>query len=134
MTHTEADVIITNCPQSHKDAQLARAGFVSEIRHSDGRETTCCTDCWNAHVAARKEARKAELNAWKSELPACDRCGKAHAGNWTVARFSLCGRCKNATKKDHNRAVANMGSMAFLAMGSSLLASTDDWAYRKAVC
>jgi hypothetical protein len=47
-----ADAILMNCSHDAKG---------SEIKMPGGKTITCCCDCWNQHVYARRAARKAEL-------------------------------------------------------------------------
>jgi hypothetical protein len=41
--------------------ECAHEGRTSEVRMGGGRTINVCTGCWNQHVAARRQARKAEL-------------------------------------------------------------------------
>lgn len=96
-----------------------------EVKMADGRRLSVCCECWNSHVTARKAARKQELAAHNAILPRCQKCGVRPA-KWTVARFHLCGACKTAAMKEHNRNLAKAGAFAIFATG--LMVDLRTWA------
>lgn len=123
-TYADAQAILDNC--RHEDRWLSV--------WSRGIETHgVCTDCWNAYVAARKEARKAELAEYWAQQPKCDCCGE-RPFRWHWAQFRLCTQCKTRLVKQHNRNLASYGAMAGLAgiaTGGRPLVSTKGWAARE---
>lgn len=120
-TYESATQILLDC--THE--ALARQQH-SEISMGKGVTRFVCVDCWNAHVYARREARKAQLAERPND---CMRCGqKPHT--WTLAGAKLCGRCKTAVKQEHTRNLAKAGTLGIFAQG--LLVNTDTWAYHHA--
>ena len=57
-----------------------------------GRRESWCSDCWNASVRDRREARKAQLDA----APRCE-CCRSHRANYATPTLDgpvgICGRC-----------------------------------------
>lgn len=103
------------------------AGTPCEVTMADGTKLAVCNDCWNAHVAERRAARKAELAKYNAEKPKCDRCGEKPF-TWRVGPYQLCGWCKTAVMHEHDQAVAKLGVLALLAgTGGVPLVSTKDW-------
>ena len=96
--------------------------YPCEVRMGKGIVLPVCMACWNAHVAARRAARKAQLAERPND---CDRCGQKPS-RWTYGRYALCGRCKTATEREHYKALANAGALGIFA--TSLLVNTDTWA------
>lgn len=120
MTTTEANAILTSC--NHFEDESYRH---SQITMPSGQTLKACCSCWNAHVAARKAARKAELKAEKATRLVCCRCGKKPY-SWMLANYPVCGTCKKATISEHNQAVTKCGSLAIFA-GGQMLANTAAW-------
>lgn len=99
-----------------------------EVDMGHGETLYVCCECWNRHVYARQEARKAQLAEHKATLPTCDRCGK-HGANWTYGPFQLCGRCKTRSEKEHWQALAKTGNAAFAGMiAGRPIVDTRTWA------
>lgn len=116
MTYQEAQAILDNCPHPHMSSY-----------------NPWCTDCWNAYVAAYRQARKAELAEYWAKQPKCDCCGE-RPFRWYWASFRLCTQCKNLLVKEHNRNLARYDSMAAvvgIATGGRPLISTEGWAATK---
>ena len=108
-----ATAILRQC--AHTDRQT------SEVKMSKTETIFVCCDCWNAHVAARRAARKAQLAARPND---CDRCAaKPHA--YEYGGYLLCGRCLKAAKTEHNRNCAAAGVLAIFA--THLLVDTRQW-------
>lgn len=124
MTYEEAEAILKEC--DHSDRWLT-------VWLTGGGEIKVCTDCWNAHVAARREARKAELAEYWAKQPKCDCCGE-RPYRWHWAYYKLCTQCKTRLVKEHNRNLARHGSMAAvasIAIGGMPMVSTQGWAMTK---
>ena len=108
-----ATTILRQC--THADRQT------SEVKMSKTETVFVCCDCWNAHVAARRAARKAQL----AERPnGCDRCA-AKPHTYEYGGYRLCGKCFSATKAEHNRNLAAAGVLAIFA--THLLVDTRQW-------
>lgn len=96
-----------------------------EVRMSKTEIRNVCCDCWNAHVYARRVARKAQLAEREND---CDRCArKPHT--YTYGGHRLCGHCLTATKKEHYGNTAKAGTLAIFA--THLLVNTADWHGKK---
>ena len=119
MTYEQATQILLDCQHDHKPCEWSTAGSGAPQGH-------CCTDCWNAHVAARRQTRKEQLAMRPND---CQRCG-TKPSQWNYGGYLLCGMCKTATAREHNQAMAAAGGLGIFAQG--LLVSTKDWAARKA--
>ncbi len=117
--YAAANHILEEC--QHGDATC-------EVSHPDGRTLHVCCDCWNRHIYARRAARKQELAEWRATLPTCQRCGQ-RPGNWRVGAWSLCGRCKRATEREHYANLARAGGLAVFVTGPCV--DTSGWAYRR---
>lgn len=92
-----------------------------EVRMSKTETLNVCGDCWNAHVYARRAARKAQLAERDND---CDRCAsKPHT--YTYGGYRLCGRCLAVAKKEHNRNMARAGTLSIFA--THLLVNTANW-------
>ena len=113
-TYDSATQILLDC---------AHANATCEVTMGKGqpRRLVCCA-CWNAHVYARREADKARRQA---EPKDCMRCGN-HPHRWNYGGYQLCGRCKTATEREHNKALAGHGVLGIFA--TQLLVKTDTWA------
>lgn len=112
-----ADAILTDC--THPDR------YQSQVWVSKTQAISVCTDCWNAHVASRRAARRAQLAERPND---CDRCAaKPHA--YEYGGYRLCGRCLTATKAEHNRSLAAAGALAIFA--TRPLIDTQRWAGRQ---
>ena len=108
-----ATAILRQC--GHTDCQD------SEVRMSKTETLMVCCNCWNAHVYARRAARKAQLAERPND---CDRCAaKPHACEY--GGYRLCGRCLKAAKAEHARNLAAAGVLAIFA--THLLVDTRQW-------
>jgi hypothetical protein len=112
---TVQDLILRSC------RHVERMRSETEMRDGAGTILTCCA-CWNRSVAARRQARKAQLACRPND---CDRCGK-RPHTYTYAQYRLCGRCLAATRREHNQAMARAGSLAIFDIG--LMMDTKTWA------
>ena len=108
-----ADALLTDCDHTER--------YQSEVRLSKTQSILVCTDCWNAHVAARRAARKAQLARRPND---CDRCA-AKPHTYEYGGYLLCGRCLKATKTEHNRSLVAAGVLAIFA--THLLVDTKQW-------
>ena len=108
-----ATAILRQC--THTDRQT------SEVMMSKTETIFVCCDCWNAHVYARRAARKAQLARRPND---CDRCG-AKPHTYEYGGYLLCGRCLKATKTEHNRSLVAAGALAIFA--THLLVDTKQW-------
>ena len=113
-----ASAILRQC--AHAERQT------SEVKMSKTETVFVCCDCWNAHVAARRSARKAQLAERPND---CDRCA-AKPHTYEYGGYRLCGRCLKATKGEHNRNLATAGVLAIFA--THVLVDTKQWKGRDA--
>ena len=107
MTYDEAARILTDCAEDRCPKPKR-----SEVRMGGGKGTIkTCVDCWNEHVYARREARKAQL----AERPKdCQRCA-ARPHRWIVKTYRLCGYCKTKIMREHHAGMAKTGDLAIIA-------------------
>ena len=118
VTYSEATAILTNCQHEPKPCEWSTA-------HSGDPQGRCCTDCWNAHVFARRQARREQLAQRPND---CQRCGNRPV-TYNYGGYLLCGFCKSATEREHNKAMAQAGGLGIFAQG--LLVNTKEWAAAK---
>jgi len=91
-------------------AILDRCQHPGQSALSDG--TMTCIDCWNAHVAARRAARRLELAAApRCEVPSCSKRGVYKVG-WDPEKVLLCGRHKAQADKRFYTEMAQFGVLA----------------------
>ena len=101
--------------------QCTHGSHPCEVQMSKPEILQVCCACYNAHVSARRAARKAQLAERPND---CARCAaKPHA--YEYGGHLLCGRCLTATKKEHNRNLAKAGPLSIFA--THLLINTPDW-------
>jgi len=119
MTYDEATQILDDCAGGSCAEEKT-----SEVRLAAGRMIKVCTDCWNRHVYARRQARKEQIARRPKD---CARCA-ARPHTWTYAGYQLCGRCKKATMREQHTATAKLGDLAILAgLSGATLFDTKDW-------
>lgn len=120
--YAEANAILDTCTHDGRfPLYTNRAGTPSG--------QLACVDCYNAHVYARRAARKVELAAIRADKPPCQRCGLKPV-TWTYGPYKLCGRCKTATAREHSQKAASAGFIGLLAHGGPMV-DTSQWAARK---
>ena len=125
---TETEHTYEKATQILKDCRH-QTGTPCEVTMADGTVLNVCLDCWNASYYERRAARKAELAAWNASLPKCQRCGTRPA-KWVVGPFDVCGYCKTAIIREHNRKLAGYGVMAAvaaIATNGAPMVNTKDW-------
>lgn len=118
--YQHADSILHNCSHDgHKNCEV-------DLGH--GRRLWCCVECWNAHVAARRAARKQQIAEFNASQPQCDRCGK-HPYVWQFGPYRLCSRCKNTVNREHWQNLGRTGQAGFAALIAHTPAvNTTGWA------
>lgn len=109
--YAEATQILHDC----KHATADNVWVPMEVSLPGGGRLNVCCPCWNAHVAARRAARKVQLA--ENAKPCEAGCGRKVTKN--LRGVSLCGRCCTRACKTLNDQVQRMGWLALGGVSAS---------------
>src|SRR5688572_24481006 len=113
MTYEQADQILKDC--KHVSESPTRQTWPG------GRVTEACVDCWNAHVYARRQARREQLaQCARCEVPGC----KARGSMIVCGSVLMCGRHLKAANRNRTRQLG--GGFAYLGLFGNASASREE--------
>ena len=101
---TTQERIISECTHNRKSCETSAGA--------------CCTDCWNASVAARRAERKAQLDT-EPRCACCKRRGAYSCGG--TDPVLLCGRHYNQALREARRACGNIFWASWSMSGADIL-------------